>query len=85
MTLKDKIKEVETLTSNTANGVIRDADTILADAIEENDFEVSGIAKNIFNIWKNSSDKKAVEQVFFEFTDIDFEEYFDKCLTETTR
>lgn len=85
MTLKDKIKEVETLTSNTANGVIRDADTILADAIEENDFEVSGIAQDIFNIWKNSSDKKAVEQMFFEFTDMDFEEYLDKCLTETTR
>ena len=45
MAIKDKIKEVETLMNNTPNGVIRDADTILADAVEETDFEISGIAK----------------------------------------
>lgn len=85
MALKDKIKEVETLINNTPNGVVIDADTILADAVEKTDFEVSGIAKEIFDIYKNSADKRAVKEMFYLFTGMDFKRYLDKCLAETTR
>lgn len=58
------IKEIEELNNNTPEGCIVDGDTILTDLIESNDFELSGMCQDIFNIWKNSKDKKAVEQMF---------------------
>lgn len=79
------LKEVEELNYNTPDGVIRDADTIIIDAIQKNDFEITGIAQDIFNIWENSSDKKAVEQMFFEFTDMEFKDFLEKCKDEITR
>lgn len=85
MAIKDKIKELETLMNNTPNGVIRDADTILAEAVEKTDFEICGIAKEIFNVYKNSADKRAVKEMFYLFTGMDFKKYLDKCLAEMTR
>ena len=79
------LAEVEKLNDNTPVGCIRDADTILVDLIEENDFEFFGFAHDIFNIWKNSSDKEAVEQMFYEFTDMSFKEYLEKCKREISR
>ncbi len=79
------LKEVEKLNTNTPDGVVVDADTILVDVIQKNDFEITGIAQDIFNIWRNSSDRKAVEQMFFEFTDMEFKDYLKKCKEEITR
>lgn len=79
------LKEVEKLNANTPDGVVVDADTILVDVIQKNDFEITGIAQDIFNIWRNSSDRKAVEQMFFEFTDMEFKDYLKKCKEEITR
>ena len=79
------LKEVEKLNTNAPDGVVVDADTILVDAIQKNDFEITGIAQDIFNIWRNSSDRKAVEQMFFEFTDMEFKDYLEKCKREITR
>ena len=79
------IKEVEELNNNTPEGRIVDGDTILADLIENNDFELSGMCQDIFNIWKNSTDKKAVEQMFFEFTDVEFISFLEKCKKEISR
>lgn len=76
---------VEYLHNNTPEGIIRDADTILNDLIQKNDFEFTGIAQDIFNIWKKTKDKKAVEEMFFEFVGIEFKEYLEKCLNEITR
>ena len=79
------IKEVEELNDNTPEGIIRDADTILLDLIGECDYEFSGFAQDIFNIWKNSTDKQAVEQMFYEFTSMEFVDYLMKCKEEITR
>lgn len=57
-----------------------DEDTILVDAIEACDFEMTGIAEDIFNIYEKSTDKKSLEQLFFEFTDMEFSEYLEKCI-----
>lgn len=78
------IEEVERLNANTPDGIIVDGDTILADLIENVDFKFNGLSQDIFNIWKEAKDKKAVEQMFFEFTDMEFDEYLEKCKKEIT-
>lgn len=79
------IKKVEELNNSTPNGQIVDADTILADMVEKADFEISGIAQDIMNVWKNSRDKKSVEDIFYLFTDIKFKEYLEYCIEEMTK
>lgn len=61
-------------------GIIEDSDTILADLLEEVDFHFSGFSQDIFEIWKKSNDKKSVEAMFYEFTDVEFETYLEKCI-----
>ena len=79
------IKEVEELNNNTPEGLIIDADTILVDLIESCDYEFSGFAQDVFNIWKNSTDKVAVEQMFYEFTGVEFIDYLLMCKEKITR
>lgn len=67
------------------NGVIIDADTILADLIDARKYRFPGLAQDIFNIWKASQDKQAVEQMFFELTLVEFDEYLRRCMDEITR
>ena len=73
------IQEIEKLNDNLPDGNIVDADTLLADLMQEIDFEISGIAQEIFNIWKESKDKKSVEEMFLAFTGETFEEYLETC------
>lgn len=83
--ISDLIEEVEELNNNTPEGCIVDGDTILTDLIESNDFEISGMCQDILNIWNNSTDKKAVEQMFFEFVGIEFVEFLKKCKGEISK
>lgn len=84
-TIREMIREVEFLNKDVPNGMIRDADTILKDILDEQDFEITGMAQDIFNIYKRSTDKTAVKEMFFEFTGMDFDEYLTKCIKEITR
>lgn len=84
-TMEEMIKNVEKLNNNTPDGRIIDADTILVDLIQKCDYEFSGIAQDIFGIWKQSTDKKAVERMFFEFTGVEFDNYLIKCMKEISR
>lgn len=78
-------KEVLRLLENTPNGRIVDADTILKDLLDESDFEISGLAKELIQIWQNASDKASIEQLFCLFTGCAFEDYLDQCIRDTTR
>lgn len=77
--MKKKIEKIEKIMGNLPDGIIRDADTVLADIMEDVDMNFSGVSQDIFNIWKNSSDKAAVEQMFFEFTGYEFPDFLDEC------
>lgn len=83
--IRELIRKVECLNAAVPDGVIRDADTILKDILDEQDFEITGIAQDIFNIYKKSTDKTSVKEMFFEFTGMDFDEYLNKCVKEITR
>ena len=72
------IQTVEDMAEHLPNGLIRDADTVLVDIIKAVDFEFDGFAQDIFNIWRKSSDRKSVEQMFFEVTDCEFLDYLKK-------
>ena len=81
----EMIEEVEKLNVNTPYGQIIDADTILVDALQTTDFELSGIAQDIFNIYKESQDKLSVKKIFYEFVGVEFDEYLMKCQKEISR
>ena len=81
---EDMIEQITKKNGNTPNGVIRDADTILVDLINNADFEETGIAQEVFDIWKESKDKKSVERLFELFTDMSFDMYLQKCDSEIT-
>lgn len=85
MTTLEKAECVLDLLAATPNGVIRDADTVLKDIMDEADFEISGFAGEIIGIWKQAADKESVEKLFKSFTDYSFNGWLDKCIRETTR
>lgn len=81
----DMIDKVEALNNNTPDGFIHDADTILADVISNSDFEITGLASDIFNIYRNSIDKGAVVEMFYALTGVQFDVYLTICLDNITR
>lgn len=78
--IETEVQKVEKMMENLPDGFIRDADTVLVDILlKEADHTFSGFAQDIFNIWRKSSDKKSIEQLFYEFTDYEFLDYLKKC------
>jgi len=75
--IQEKSEEV----ANNAEGQFRDADTLLADCIKESDCEFTGISEDVFNIWKNSTDRTSVEAMFYELAGIEFSDYIELCIT----
>lgn len=80
-----KVQGVLELLGNTPNGVVIDADTILADLIAAADFEVNGVAAELLSIWDKSKDRASIEQMFCLITGCAFEDYLDRCIAETTQ
>lgn len=78
--LIEKANELEEIQNNIFIGKIKNADTVLVDTLNHQDYEFPGISQDIFNIWKSSSDKEAVEQMFYEFTGLEFNEYLQKAI-----
>lgn len=56
------IQHVKELDENTPEGCIIDSDTILADLLEQCNYQETGLAHEIFDIYKNSTDKEAVKK-----------------------
>lgn len=87
--MESLVKEVEALNDNTPNGVIVDADTILADitehAISEGGMQDNGTAQYIFDIWKRSSDREGIEAMFEFFTTVEFKDFLLACKERITK
>jgi len=83
--LEEKAKKALELYRQTPEGQIIDADTILADAVEAADFEMTGLGEETIRIWQRSNDRESLEQVFYNLAGIEFETYLDRCIKETTR
>ena len=83
--VEGRVVEAKRLVESTPFGFITDCDTILCDIMEEADFEISGIGIDIFNIWLNSKDRKSVEKIFYDLTDVPFEDFVNLCIQKTTK
>ena len=83
--IQELIDKVKKLNGSTPDGGIRDADTLLYEAIEEADFEITGIAECILRAWEKSSDKKSVEEMFYIFTDMHLGEFLEMCINNITK
>lgn len=77
----DKAKE---LILSTPNGVIRDADTILKDYLDNRETEISGIAEEVFGIYKNTTDKESVKAMFEALVGTSFDDYVKDCIKNTS-
>ena len=78
--------EVTAATDKSWEGrAIIDSDTILADLLEKCNYQETGLAHEIFDIYKSSADKEAVKKLFYAFTDIEFDSYLGTCMKMITR
>ena len=61
------IEKVRQLNKDTPDGYICDADTLLCDVIQnaDLDFEITGLAEDLFNIYQKSRDKQAVKETHY--------------------
>ena len=76
MDLTKLVEEVMELSTKQPDGVkFRDADTILADLIEECDFQVTGIADELLRLYLDAENKEDFKSLFFFMTEKNFEDY----------
>ena len=73
------------LMSRTPPGVIGDADTILADIMDEADFREAGATEELVAIWKSTADKEAFHRLFMFFSGVGFEDFLEMAVKQTTR
>lgn len=86
MTIDERIEKVRALhnevNANVFGVAFHDADTILVDLQEEGlDIDATGVANEIFDIYKKTSDKKAFLDLFESLVGTSFTSYLRKCET----
>lgn len=77
----DKVSELEQQIKQIPEGQTSAHDTAIATLIQEKMKDPAGLMRGILNIWKQSSDKKAVTGLFYEFTGISFDMYLESDQT----
>ena len=77
-TVKELTEQVLDLSTKQPDGMIHDADTILADIMEAADFQVSGISDDILKLYLDVENKDDFESLFYLMTDEKFENYLLK-------
>lgn len=85
MKTEELIKKVTELNNNTPNGLIIDADTILADVLSTSDKEVSGLFDEIVGIYNKTYDKESFQELFYVLTGKMFDEYLTLCIHNISR
>ena len=84
--LLNKINEAEEKAEDVAGAeAFADADTILKDLMDEQDWEVSGIASDLFERYNRATCKTELEELFQFFTCMKFKDFLEKCAKETRR
>ena len=78
-TVKELAEQVLDLSTKQPDGMIHDADTILADIMEAADFQVSGISDDIIKLYLEVENKDDFESLFYLLTGVTFEYYLHKC------
>ena len=80
----EEVKRLNDESPETGEKIIN-ASSILVNSIRENcnvyNFPIDGI----FDIWKESTDKKSVEKLFYELVGMEFDRYLMKCKEEIIR
>lgn len=79
--MKDKCYTVLHMQSTMPNGTVRDADTVLQDAFDETEPEITGLATEIIMLYLNSTDKDSVAAMFEAITGCSFQEYLDRSIS----
>lgn len=77
-TLEELAEHVMDLSTKQPDGMIHDADTILADIMEAADFQVSGISDDILKLYLEVENKDDFESLFYLMADEKFENYLLK-------
>lgn len=87
MTDYNKVVQALNLYDETPAGFIEDADTILEDIVSNADLHEVGIGQDLLKIWLNAdkSGRTAVEDTFLNLTGVEFPDYVERCVKETTR
>lgn len=75
----DFVVKKDKLRSERESGIIYDSDTVLADIMQNADYEITGLAKEVFEIYKKTSDKEAFENLFYSLSGETFENYIGQC------
>lgn len=76
---------VEKIMKDTQSDMTFEVDSMMVGLIEEEKYNHSGIASEMFTIWKESEDKEAVEKIFLCFTGCNFRDYLKRCIKHTTK
>ena len=63
---------------------IHDANTVLADLMDDVDFHEVGLGLSVIDIWQYATDKEPVEEMFYALTGCKFMDFLNRCVKETT-